>query len=417
MKKILVAVISVMSLLLLMTSCSFGNNSQGPSGGDEQNPGDDEPVVVPPQQLPKKISYTEYAVNVQKEKPKKEELKDTATFKAYQYHVATLNSVPVSYGNGVGFDGIPVSVEFSTQTINQETITKTYEKCTETIANVSANLSLSAMFTPWGTGVKFDIGVSTTFSESMKNTEEKAISFTSSKGENLSYPINKEYCKVGFKYRLVLTSAFDVYYIVVYDKVLDEIYEYYNMIEIAGEQTFYIEECPKETLWRDNNFNPVNYPKVDPITDGIKESSVSSDLSTQRTRDDEHTITDSGRFNQHHDDFTFKDLFNYNGDDLRKAGYKTLKIDLQIDIKEVDDGYQYIMIYAHSASSGDGVDGCTIEHGGTKKDTTYKTYHYNFSIDLNKFYEDVIIIRYGASGNFDDNWKNKNLKVMFTISK
>ena len=417
MKKFLIVVVSIMSLLLLMTSCSFGNNSQGPSGGTGQNPGDDTPVVVTPQKLPKKISYTEYAVNTQKENPKKEELKDTATFKAYQYHVATLNAVPVSYGNGVGFDGIPVSVEFSTQTIDQETITNTYERCTETIVNVSANLSLSAMLTPWGTGEKFDIGVSTTFSESMKNTKEKAISFTNSKGENLSYPINEEYCKVGYKYRLVLTSAFDVYYIVVYDKVLDEIYEYYNMIAISGEQTFYIEECPKEILWRDNNFNPVTYPEVDPIADGIKISNVSSDLSVERSRENEHTITDSGRFNQHHDDYTFTDLFDYSSSALKKAGYKTVKIDLYIDIKEVDDGYQYIMIYAHSANNGEGVAGCTIEHGGSKKNTNYQTYHYTYNIDLDKFNEDVIIIRYGASGNFEDNWKNKNLRITFTVTK
>ena len=75
------------------------------------------------------------------------------------------------------------------------------------------------------------------------------------------------------------------------------------------------------------------------------------------------------------------------------------------------------MLFRSSANSGEGVDGCTIEHGGTNKNTTYKTYNYTFNIDLDKFNDEVIIIRYGASGNFYDNWKNKNLKITFTISK
>ncbi len=340
---------------------------------------------------------------------------ETGAFKAYQYHVGTLNSVPISYGNGVGFDGISMTVDFSTQLITEEGIAKTFEKCTETIASASINGSVSVL-SPWES-MGLEVGIETSVSESIKNTKTKSVSFTKSKGTNISYTLNDDYCKVGYKYRLVLTSAFEVYYIVVYDKVVDKIYEYYNMEEIPNEQTFYIEECPKETLWKDNNFNPVIYPEVDPIKDDIKVSNVLSNLSSIRFRDDEKKITDSGRFNQHHDDYSFTDLFNYNSSILKEAGYKTLKIELQMDIKEVDDGYQYIMIYAHSDHSGDGVDGCTIEHGGTKKNTSYKSYSYVFTIDLNKFNGDVIVIRYGASGDFDDDWKNKNLKVVFTISK
>ncbi len=421
MKKFVLLVVIILLFSLGLTSCKKKSNdssnvggNQGNSGENGSNSGGESNTET---KIPKNISFTDFAKNLQNEAPKKNLLKETGAFKAFQYHVGTLNSVPISYGNGIGFDGIPVSVSFSSQSITEESITKTYEKCTETMVDISANLSLSSMLTPWGTGVKYDIGIETTFSESIKRTEEKSISFTKSKGESITYPIDDRYCKTGYKYRLVLTSAFDVYYIVIYDKILDKIYEYYNMEIIEGEQTFYIEECPKENLWRDNNFNPVDYPKVNAIADGIKNSSVSSDLIIKRSRNEEKTISDSGRFNQHHDDYNFKDLFNYSCNDLKKAGYKTLKMDLQIDIKEVNNGYQYIMIFAHSANSGEGVDGCTIEHGGTNKNTTYKTYNYTFNIDLDKFNDEVIIIRYGASGNSYDNWKNKNLKITFTIFK
>ena len=36
---------------------------------------------------------------------------------------------------------------------------------------------------------------------------------------------------------------------------------------------------------------------------------------------------------------------------------------------------------------------------------------------LTSFSNEEIVIRYGASGRFSDDWKNKNLKVQVTLSK
>lgn len=50
-----------------------------------------------------------------------------------------------------------------------------------------------------------------------------------------------------------------------------------------------------------------------------------------------------------------------------------------------------------------------------KKNESYGRYEYNFDYDLNLFSESNLTFKYVGSGNFDDNWYNKNLSVKITF--
>lgn len=146
---------------------------------------------------------------------------------------------------------------------------------------------------------------------------------------------------------------------------------------------------------------------------------LAEDFNTLYTvRTVEQTITDSGRFNQIHDSVNFNSVYNgkYNLDDLYDQGYRTMAVEITMDIKEVHDGYQYIFIYDDTSTTSY-LRGAQIEHGPGKKDTEYRTYTFYFEVDINNVRDNDFVIRYGAGGSFSDDWKNKNVKIQVGWSK
>ena len=362
------------------------------------------------------IEEKNYAQNQVLQSPQYELLDDTLTYKSYKYNVGVLVNVPISYGSGMGFDGIPVDLECSTEIVNQETISNALEECTSILrsAETEVNFGMSIDI-PDSIPLNFEYSGYSKTCESLETTSKKSYenssTYIKSFGEKISYPLNSEYCKVGYKYRLVLTSAYNVYIISIYDKILDTINNYYYMEEIPNEITIYIEECEKGTLWSDNNFTNLEYPTIDPEKDGIKNSEVSGNLEISYARNNEVKITDDGRDNQHQDRINFADIFGYTSENLINAGYDKIKISFSLELKEENDGYQHIILYA----GGYEINSITIEHGGSKKNESYGRYEYNFEYDLNLFSESNLTFKYVGSGNFDDNWYNKNLSVKITF--
>ena len=123
-----------------------------------------------------------------------------------------------------------------------------------------------------------------------------------------------------------------------------------------------------------------------------------------------YTITDSGRFNQSYDTIEIK-LNSTQISNLQKMGMKYLFLHIKLQLCEVNDGYQYVFVY-------DGVgSGATllweseaIRHGGDGANTNYKVYEMRILIPLDKIQNvSALYVRYGASGNYEDNWKNKEI--------
>jgi hypothetical protein len=147
---------------------------------------------------------------------------------------------------------------------------------------------------------------------------------------------------------------------------------------------------------------------------GVNYVSVTSHI---EIRSDEVTITDSSTFSNHYDAVNLG-LFNYNTSSLIAQGYVTLGIIFQLDIREVDDGFQEIFIYSGSTTTSiQLVTGITaFEHVPGSKNTTYMRYEFYAEIILSQIIGNTVYIRYGAHGAFNDNWKNKFLEVQLLLS-
>ncbi len=132
----------------------------------------------------------------------------------------------------------------------------------------------------------------------------------------------------------------------------------------------------------------------------------------------ERRIDDDGRFTNHYDTV---DLWGKEGvtfEALKSQGYTKVDIEFTISIQEVDDGYQYFWFYPTTSSSATYLTSTMLEHGAGYKNTSYKTYinrYYNVSLD--DFVGGKCYIRYGASGRYNDDWDNKNIKVKLTFER
>jgi hypothetical protein len=149
-----------------------------------------------------------------------------------------------------------------------------------------------------------------------------------------------------------------------------------------------------------------------------------TDWKTIRT--DAITITDSGRFNQHADIVNF---FQFKIEEseidlnvMRQQGYKTISFYIRLDVREIDDAWEYIFLFNSPTKSNDYlISTVKFEHGPGYKDTNWRT-HYedelkfeNISID--KFMKNEFVIRYGASGNGSNDWRIGTLKINLLFQK
>lgn len=120
-------------------------------------------------------------------------------------------------------------------------------------------------------------------------------------------------------------------------------------------------------------------------------------------------------------------IYRYKAKALYNSGYTKLKVTLTLDVREVDDGYQYIFLYYNSECKGNNFFDKLVdvfydedpsllhfwkfEHYAGVLDPSWQTYTFTTSIAMNKIKDDLYI-RYGASGYESDNWQNKNVYIV-----
>lgn len=135
-------------------------------------------------------------------------------------------------------------------------------------------------------------------------------------------------------------------------------------------------------------------------------------------REAEEKIDDSGRMGNPYDTVDFNYIYNgrYDLEDLKSQGYVTIAIEITMQAKEVNDGYQYIFIYDDTTDT-TLLAGGRFEIGPDKKQTSYSEFMFYVELELLKIQDNNFVIRYGASGNYDDDWMNKNIEVQIGFSK
>lgn len=127
------------------------------------------------------------------------------------------------------------------------------------------------------------------------------------------------------------------------------------------------------------------------------------------------TITDDGRDEQQLD--TVRIGADFPISDLIRAGYRYLTVKVYMEISEENDGYQYVFIYSNSTSTDE--DGLLSEHkydhGGSGV-TGWSPMIFTSTVAIDDI-TDSLYLRYGASGDNEDTWYNKNVKVTITATK
>ncbi len=139
----------------------------------------------------------------------------------------------------------------------------------------------------------------------------------------------------------------------------------------------------------------------------------------------EVTIKDNGIMNQH------RDILNLNKnligcDMLRSYGYEYVEISVEMEMREINKGYQHICLYLTEEEDENlQIQDIPFEYGGNKlvKEYSYVTHTFD-KIPLSKitdvnsiFKFKPIVIRYSASGSLADDWCNRNCTITATFSK
>lgn len=135
-----------------------------------------------------------------------------------------------------------------------------------------------------------------------------------------------------------------------------------------------------------------------------------------------YTITDSGRFNQDYDIIRFDRYYNINLDTMKELGYNYISMNVTLNMKEENDGYQGVLIFSEKTESNDYLLGWSgdLECGGPGIQSSYVDMNFSINnIDINKFdaNDNRFIVRYGAHGNYSDTWYNRYLRIELVFSK
>lgn len=108
---------------------------------------------------------------------------------------------------------------------------------------------------------------------------------------------------------------------------------------------------------------------------------------------------------------------HYSINGLIESGYKFADIKITLDAKEVNEGKQEIYIsYTEDSPI---IKRYDFIYGGAGTTSNFSNVIASFKdIPLNNFAEtEKLVIKYGANGNGNDDWINKNVRVQITFTR
>ena len=134
----------------------------------------------------------------------------------------------------------------------------------------------------------------------------------------------------------------------------------------------------------------------------------------------EAVITDSGIFSQHYDVVNLNDTYDLKYNYMRANGYTMVDIYVQMEMREIDRGYQIISLYSSEKQDNTYlIDSFEYEYEGNSLGDEYLIpvgfVRYNIPIttfessDPNDCYK--LVVRYSATGLLEDDWANRNIEV------
>ncbi len=156
-----------------------------------------------------------------------------------------------------------------------------------------------------------------------------------------------------------------------------------------------------------NDFSPFtfNLSSVDKLR---ANKFVPGNSSQTNIRSAVYNIADTDPYDSDNDYFSLLQHIPQTMTNLYVYGFRYMSFKITLDMKEIDAGYQEIMIYNDNGVLLWKKD--NIELSGGLLQTTYSTErYYIYNLPLNPSTPSYIYIRYGAHGNGADDWCAKNL--------
>lgn len=103
---------------------------------------------------------------------------------------------------------------------------------------------------------------------------------------------------------------------------------------------------------------------------------------------------------------------------IKNEGYKTVVVVFELDIAEINDGYQEFFLYDSSSSNANKLVTLltNFEHGSGYKNSDCIRYEFYAEVPVDSFKTTVFTMRFGAHGNYSDDWKFKALQVQILLS-
>lgn len=133
-------------------------------------------------------------------------------------------------------------------------------------------------------------------------------------------------------------------------------------------------------------------------------------------------ITDEDPYTEEYrDTITLELNINNLYQELTSIGINYVFLEFKLKIREVDDGYQEVMIYKSTSPTSNPiwiVD--DINHGPTGKDTTAKYYIWRCAFNISDLKNcSSLYVRYGANGAWGDDWVTDEIHVdvMYTVTE
>ena len=148
-------------------------------------------------------------------------------------------------------------------------------------------------------------------------------------------------------------------------------------------------------------------------------------------RASEKTITDDGVgnknekavLNQPYDTVSFSEFGITDLEALSQQGYKGISFYIRLEVREINDGYQWIFLYSEDKEIGN----VRFDHsGGAYKNwrDVLENYKDKYepglkfeNAEIDRFKDNQFTIRYAASGDGDDTWENRNLRIKIKFLK
>lgn len=103
---------------------------------------------------------------------------------------------------------------------------------------------------------------------------------------------------------------------------------------------------------------------------------------------------------------------------IYNGGFSTLVFVFQLDLKEIDDGYQEFYVFDPVATNKPNfvTPITSFDHGGSGANTSYSRYEFYAEIPRTALTSQYVAIGFSANGWGSDDWVFKNLKVQILTS-